>query len=67
MSDYTNEQVFKIGDRVELHPTFGVYHGPSRFGTISRMRNAESKIIFVTMDETGRMKWFHRCDLRHID
>ena len=36
-TDYTNNQTFRAGDRIELHPACDLWMRGARFGTVTRV------------------------------
>jgi hypothetical protein len=66
VSDYTEHQTFKAGDRVELHPAHDLWMRGARYGTVERTSSTGS-VVWVRVDKaSARLYWFHPQSLRHV-
>jgi hypothetical protein len=64
-TDYTSEQVFKYGDRVELHPACDLW---MRGATHGQVRGERGGYIVVKMDhpEVKKLQYLNVDLLRHV-
>lgn len=68
--DYTDNQVFKPGDRVELSPACDLWMRGARYGTVVPLREGDvstdgSVWVRVQLDRVRRHKLFAVKYLRH--
>lgn len=65
--DYTPNQTFKKGDRVELHPGAGLRKQGAKFGTVVGTSLTHDDAVKLELDKFPGMKWSTAKDqLRHV-
>lgn len=62
--DYTNEQTFKPGDRVELHPGCDLWMRGAKFGDVLAVFRSGN--VSVKVDNVTGPKTFGPGRLRHV-
>lgn len=63
-NDYTNNQTFQPGDRVELHPGCDLWMRGARYGTVKRLLSVGR--VRVQLDKVGTPVTSTVQSLRHI-